>query len=909
LTQSLDLFKPTAASRIQFRLLILAGLFVLVYAALLTFSPIVRERSFDVDLHWRHWSGVLVWLIIFSLVHLVTTARLPGRDPYLIPVAALMSGWGLLTIWRLLPPLGLRQTIWLLISAFILFCGLWLKFDLEILRRYKYIWLFISIFLIALTLFLGTNPLGYGPPMWLGCCGFYFQPSEPLKLLLIIYLSAYLADQYPRLGGIVSQSTPDSTSRTKRPRLVDRISEFTNSFNLSLLAPTLVIMVIAIALVLIQRDMGTALILIFIYTSILYFATGQFRYFVIAVIGVTLAFIIGYFTVDIVKLRVDSWLFPWRDPSGSTYQIVQSLIAIANGGIFGRGPGLGYPNLVPISQSDFVFTAITEESGFIGATALLILLALFTNRGLNIAINARNPFRSYLSAGIISLLIGQSILIIAGNIRMLPLTGINLPFISYGGSSLLTTYLCLFLLLVISSRTGTELPEPVPARPFINFGVLIFICIGLISIIIGWWSIVRSPNLIARTDNPRRSMSDLYVKRGSILDRNNNPINITSGEAGSYFRKTNYPPLSNIVGYTNPLYGQSGLEASMDDYLRGWSGNPPQAVWHQHLLYGQPPPGVDIRLSLDLELQQFVDNMLDGTTGALTVLNAQTGEILAMASKPAFNSNNLENDWESLVKDPDSPLFNRASQGLYNAGGALLVFLFFEGITEGNLPDLPEMINFQGGSLFFDCAVDPGGFPRVSAVRNSCPSGASALISQLDGDRLQEILERTGFNYQPGLNLPAGAPPVSADEQTPETVEAGLFTKISPLQLAVAAAAITGGGVRPSPKIVGAIKTSDGDWESLKSISEPVQAFSPEISAEVASKLSEPDLPFWQVVTLSPPAQSGTIDQAGTWYLSGSNPSYKGIPISIALHIEEENPELAVRIGQAVIRRALESYP
>ncbi|MFN2174699.1 MAG: FtsW/RodA/SpoVE family cell cycle protein [Anaerolineales bacterium] len=909
MTQSLDLFKPTATNRIQIRLLTLAGLFILLYAAGLTFSPIVRERSLDVDLNWGHWIGVLVWFISFSLVHLAATAWLPRRDPYLIPVAALMSGWGLLTVWRLLPPLGIRQTLWLLISAVVLIVGLWLKFDITILRRYKYIWLFFFLFLISLTLFLGTNPLGYGPPMWLGCCGFYFQPSEPLKLLLIIYLSAYLADQYPRLAALASTPLSGTFNKYKRSHLLSRILGFIKSFNFSLLAPTLVIMAIATALVIIQRDMGTALILIFIYISILYFATGQIRYFVIAIIGVVLAFIIGYFTIDIVKLRIDSWLFSWRDPSGSTYQIVQSLIAIANGGMIGRGPGLGYPNLVPISQSDFVFTAIAEESGFAGAAALLILIALLANRGLSIAIRSRDPFRGYLSAGIISLLIGQSILIISGNIRMLPLTGINLPFISYGGSSLLTTYLCLFLLLVISNSHKNELHEPVPAKPFINFGIFLFVCILLISIIMGWWSIIRSSDLIIRTDNPRRSISDLFVKRGSILDRKNNPITITSGDVGSYSRIIKYPPLSNIVGYTNPLYGQTGLEASMDNYLRGWSGNPELIVWQQQLLYGQPPPGIDIKLTLDLDLQQFVDSTLEGITGALVVLNAQSGEILAMSSKPDFNSNNLENDWDRLVIDPDSPLFNRASQGLYNAGGILGAFLMASVTPESNLPELPLKMNYHSQNVSFGCAIYPEEISWENALKNGCPAPALAIVSLIEEGSFNEFLNRIGFNLSPEINMPTAGIPVSVDEQSLETMGKVFFTKFSPLQLAVAAAAISNKGIKPASSIVSAKKMPEGDWESFDNLAEPDQIFSTEAADRVSSMLSEPGISFWEVVALSPSSDSESGNKIGTWYMAGTKPALGEVPTAVSLHIEEENPELAVRIGQAVIRRVMEISP
>ena len=185
--------------RLQRRLLILAALFLTLYALALSLSPAVRARSWEVAYRWDHWLGLLVWLAAFYLAHGQTSRWLPQRDPYLLPLGALLSGWGMLTSWRLLPTFGLRQSLWIAVAITVLILGLRLPGDLGFLRRYKYLWLTGSLLLTALTLFLGVNPMGFGPRMWLGCCGVYLQPSEPLKLLLIAYLAAYMADRQPYL--------------------------------------------------------------------------------------------------------------------------------------------------------------------------------------------------------------------------------------------------------------------------------------------------------------------------------------------------------------------------------------------------------------------------------------------------------------------------------------------------------------------------------------------------------------------------------------------------------------------------------------------------------------------------------------------------------------------------------------
>jgi hypothetical protein len=178
-------------------LLIIAFVFLFLYSIILTLSPSVREQSWQVTYRLSHWIGFLVWSVAVYVAYRITNHRLPDHDPYLFPLASLLSGWGVLTIWRLDPGFGLRQALWLGVSIGAFLGMLYAPKDLYYLRRYKYILLSAALILTALTLILGTNPFGSGPHRWLGFGGLYLQPSEPLKLLLVVYLSAYLADRIP----------------------------------------------------------------------------------------------------------------------------------------------------------------------------------------------------------------------------------------------------------------------------------------------------------------------------------------------------------------------------------------------------------------------------------------------------------------------------------------------------------------------------------------------------------------------------------------------------------------------------------------------------------------------------------------------------------------------------------------
>ncbi len=348
----------TPTDRAEGRLLNLAALFLGLYSLALSLAPVVRGRSLQTAPDLGHWLGFAIWLALFNLLHIFSARRLPNRDPFLLPIAGMLTGWGLLTIFRLFPDFGLRQTVWLVIVVGLFLFGLRLSPDFRFLRRYKYLWLVGGILLTGLTFILGVNPLGYGPRMWLGGLGIYIQPSEPLKLLLIIYLAAYLADRMALPGG---------DGEAQRRSL------------LPLLAPTLVMTGLALLLLVVQRDLGTASIFLFLYAVIVYVASGRRRVALAAVAILIAASAAGYFLFDVVRVRFDAWLNPWLDPSGRSYQIVQSLLAAANGGLVGRGPGLGNPGLVPVAHSDFIFAAIFEETGLVGAIGLILLLAFLAD--------------------------------------------------------------------------------------------------------------------------------------------------------------------------------------------------------------------------------------------------------------------------------------------------------------------------------------------------------------------------------------------------------------------------------------------------------------------------------------------------------------------------------------------------
>jgi cell division protein FtsI/penicillin-binding protein 2 len=401
------------------------------------------------------------------------------------------------------------------------------------------------------------------------------------------------------------------------------------------------------------------------------------------------------------------------------------------------------------------------------------------------------------------------------------------------------------MLLHISNR-GDDEPASLP-RPFPYLAVSGFLLTGLFAagLANAWWGIVRGPDLLARSDNPRRSIADQYVRRGDLLDRDGTPINVTWGQPGEYARAYLYPQLAATTGYTDTVYGQNGLEAGLDPHLRGLQGNPSFTVWWDHLLYGFPPPGLDMRTSLHLAAQQAADTHLASNKGAAVLLDAQRGEILAMASHPTYDPANLAQE-KSLFDDPDSPLVNRATQGTYSAGSTLELF-------------------DAAGTLETGVPLDEAG--RV------------------------HLYNALGFYTAP--ILPLATAPASTFGETGELA-------LSPLQMALAAASLTAHGNRPPAWIALAADTPTQGWVILPSAGEDVPALSPETVRRVVQAHVAEGIPYWEYV-----GQGAAGSSPVTWYLAGTLPDWPGTPLAVVVALEEKNAALAQEVGRAILDAAI----
>jgi cell division protein FtsW (lipid II flippase) len=386
----------------------------------------------------------MVLLTVFYVgAHIAMRRFAPLADPLLLPLAAVLNAIGLAAIYRLSPEkLGPAQVTWTLVGIGCFIATLVFVRDYTVLARYKYILGFVGVGLLLLPM----TPLGVtvnGARLWVGFGAFRFQPGELAKVCLVIFFAAYLADRKEllaiasrRLGGM---HLPD-------------IKHF---------GPLLVMWGLSLCVMFFEKDLGSSMLFFSIFLVMLYVATARLSYLAIGSLLFGVGAYFGYKAFSHVQERVQVWLdvFNPRYISDEGFQLSQSLFALATGGLFGTGLGRGRPDLIPEAPTDFIFAVIGEELGLLGTAGVLVCFMLIVARGLRASLRTREDFGQLLAAGLIAIFAIQTIIIIGGVTRALPLTGITLPFMSYGGSSLLSNFILIAVLIRISHQTAAA-PDP-----------------------------------------------------------------------------------------------------------------------------------------------------------------------------------------------------------------------------------------------------------------------------------------------------------------------------------------------------------------------------------------------------------------------------------------------------------------
>lgn len=387
-----------------------------------------------------------VLVVCYAIAHAVTRKTAREADALVLPLAAILNAIGLAAVYRLAPKqFGPAQATWMVVGIACYVGTLLLIRDYRVLARYKYVLGFAGVALLLLPVVPGLGTVINGARLWIRIGAFSFQPGELAKICLVIFFAAYLAERKELLA---------IASRRIAGLHVPDIKHF---------GPLLVMWGLSLAVMFYERDLGSSMLFFSIFLVMLYIATARIVYVVFGALLFLLGSYVGYNMFEHVQARVRVWLDVFNPQliHDESFQLAQSLFALATGGLFGTGWGRGRPDLIPAAHTDFIYSVVGEELGLLGTAAILLSFILLVVRGFRIALAARTDFGQLLASGLTAILGIQTFIILAGVTRLLPLTGITLPFMSYGGSSLLSNFILIALLVRISHQTSAE---PDPAR-------------------------------------------------------------------------------------------------------------------------------------------------------------------------------------------------------------------------------------------------------------------------------------------------------------------------------------------------------------------------------------------------------------------------------------------------------------
>ena len=439
-----------------------AELLLLGFAAVITMVALLiveanQEQGVGLDL----LQYLIGYLALFAGAHIAVRRFAPYADPLLLPVVALLNGLGLVMIHRLdlaaqemsggtdSSPTANQQMLWTLVGVIAFSLVIVFLTDHRMLARYGYVCGLTGLVLLVIPAILPSSMSEQnGAKIWIRLPGFSIQPAEFSKILLLIFFAAVLVakrDLFTSAGKhFLGMDLP-------RPRD---------------LAPLLVAWIASVGVMVFEKDLGTSLLLYASFLVMVYIATERLSWVLLGLALFAAGSVAAYYAFGHVQTRVQNWLDPFADPDGAGYQMVQSLFSFATGGIFGTGLGNGQPGTVPAASTDFIIAAVGEELGLVGFAGVLMLYTIVVIRGLRTAIAVRDSFGKLLAAGLASTLGIQLFIVVGGVTKLIPLTGLTTPWISYGGSSLLANYVLLAILVRISHNArrpiDTKGPNPAP---------------------------------------------------------------------------------------------------------------------------------------------------------------------------------------------------------------------------------------------------------------------------------------------------------------------------------------------------------------------------------------------------------------------------------------------------------------
>lgn len=886
----------------------------------------------------------------FAAAHIGVRIFAPGADPAILPVVFTLSGIGITFVTRLQPDASLGQVIFLFLGVALMVGTLAVVKNLEVIKRYKYVLGIAGIILLVLPMFIGTEI--YGSKLWIKIGGFQFQPGEFAKVLIVLFLAGYLAENRELLS--ISNRT---VLGIKFPRL-------------RLLYPLFIVWGVCLLVVAFERDLGSALLFYTIFLIMLYVATGRVSYVIIGLALLAIGAFGMYQIMSHVQVRVAIWLDPFSDAQNLGYQIVQSLFSLADGGLAGVGIGKGMADIIPVVASDMIFAAIGEEMGLLGGSAVLLLFMLFAVRGLTTAARAKSDLAAFSAAGLTAAISFQAFTIVGGVTKLIPLTGVTLPFMSQGGSSLLASFVIVGLLLRAGdeatgrsteiANTSTDLASAGyrttvrgshmrrPALDTPESGLLgrvalanrltrtVFLFTALFAVLIGnitYIQVIKASEYQDMPSNNHTINKARYIKRGSIITADGLTLAESIQQAdGTYARS--YPNgnlAAHVVGYYSQQYGTMGIENTQNDTL---TGSKDYSSWQNALnsLAGISEPGNSVQLTIDSRIQRAAEQALAGRVGAIVALDPRSGAVLAWASAPTFDNTNIQAAIEDANASggADTSMYDRATLALYTPGSTFKVLTLASAIENGlatldTTYDSPGRMEIGGADVV---SIGERGHGTISLAKAFALSSNTVFGQVADGlgaEKLVATARAFGYGQQLGLDFTTAASVMPNPEEMTEweLAWAGAGQPVGQghtpgpqatvMQNALMAATIANNGIAMNPYVVSQILAPDGTVLKTTRGRSLGQA----VSSGTAAQVKQAMLDVVQNGTGSAAAIAGVkvAGKTGTAETNNANANstfvgfapYDTPTVAIAVVIEQnaKGEESAAAVGGQVLRAAL----
>ena len=872
--------------------------------------------------------------VAFVIAHIATRRFAPGADPALLPIAFALSGIGIAFVTRLAPDLAVNQVMWLFLGVAFMVLVLAFVRNLDKVANYKYTLMIAGFLLLLSPLVPGLGQEIYGSRIWLSLGGFSFQPGEIAKIIVVLFLAGYLAQNREMLSVF--------TVRVGPFRLPD----------IRTLLPLILMWGVALLIVVFEKDLGSALVLFFMFLVMLYVATGKKFYLAIGLGLIAVGGVGAFLAFDHVQVRVNTWLDPFADAQNTGYQLTQAIYSIADGDLFGVGLGNGLAEQIPVVESDFIFADIAEEIGLLGAAGVLLLFLCFAIRGFVTAARAKSDVSSFAAVGLTSVIVLQAFIIVGGVTRLIPLTGITLPFISQGGSSLLASFIIVGLLLrcgdegtgvgqEMTSATSSLHANSVLGRVSLGkrLSHSMLFCSALFALLVANLTMIMVVQADYYQNMPGNNHSlakEARTERGTISTYDGVVLAQSVPTEDGTFERV-YPAgdlASQVVGYSSARFGTSGIEQAYNDTLKGKENF---ASWTDVLnsFAGIGGAGNDVALTLNSKIQQAAQDALAGRTGACVVMDPDTGAVLAMASSPTYDAADFETVIEQANADSsDTRLINRAIHALYSPGSTFkivsLATALEDGVADENtVYDAPgsmeignaDVVNFDGNSY--------GRLTLAQATELSANTAFGQLGVEMGADALVAGAEDFVFNkdIEFALTLYTSLMPDPDDMTEWETAWAASGENVgenktanhpSPngpqatvLEMALVGSAIANDGTIMQPYIVDGVYNANGErsftaqpTKLMQAVSETTAGRVRDVLVGVVNNGTGTDAAIDGVQVAGKTGTAEKVDGNDSWFV-GMAPA-DDPRVVVALIIEDGEEGVGAQKAQNVLKTALE---